>query len=112
MEKRKEDNRRKREASRAKKTEKAKRKKVQPPPQEDLDESDEDEEYNDDDDEINPNKCPKCSKMYDGNENQWVGCETCDRWFHKWCTDIEGANKMSNSELNELEWLCEYCTEE
>ncbi|KAJ8049116.1 hypothetical protein HOLleu_01712 [Holothuria leucospilota] len=111
VERKKEENKRKREASRAQKTEKSKRKKVQPPPQEHL--SDEDEYDNDEEEEeINPNKCPKCSRMYDSDENQWVGCETCDRWFHKSCTDIEGANKMSNSELNELEWLCEYCTEE
>ena len=37
---------------------------------------------------IDPSKCFVCSQKYDDEEaDDWVGCTSCDRWFHKLCTE-------------------------
>lgn len=39
--------------------------------------------------QINQNKCSSCSGNYvDGEEDRWVGCDGCPRWFHKDCVSV------------------------
>ncbi|PIK38131.1 hypothetical protein BSL78_25043, partial [Apostichopus japonicus] len=61
--------------------------------------------------EIDENMCAKCKKPYEDDDDNWIGCEFCERWFHKECTDIMDAAELSDTELSELEWQCDHCME-
>ena len=40
---------------------------------------------------IDDSKCSVCSEEFQiGDEDEWIGCDFCDRWFHKNC--VKGYN--------------------
>ena len=48
--------------------------------------------------------CGSCGQLYtDAESNYWVGCDTCDSWWHYWCV---GFTSMPSEEE---EWVCEFC---
>lgn len=60
--------------------------------------------------EIDENRCAKCKKRFRvGNERDWIGCEHCPRWYHKWCTDIMDVCNLSRAELADIDWICDRC---
>ena len=36
----------------------------------------------------------------------WVACDSCDRWFHAECTDIDADNFCN---LHNVDWVCNGC---
>ena len=36
----------------------------------------------------------------------WVACDSCDRWFHAECTDIDPDNFCN---LHNVDWVCNDC---
>ena len=37
----------------------------------------------------------------------WVGCESCDLWFHSMCV---GLGDRSERELEQIDYKCEVCS--
>ncbi|KAG0477595.1 hypothetical protein HPP92_012314 [Vanilla planifolia] len=59
------------------------------PPQKDYDESGEEEEE-EDDDEHGSTLCGACGDNY-ANDEFWICCDVCERWFHGKCVKITPA---------------------
>ena len=48
--------------------------------------------------------CGGCRQTYtDAESESWVGCDTCDSWWHYWCAGFESMPE------EEDEWVCELC---
>ncbi|KAL6964517.1 PHD finger protein ALFIN-LIKE 7 [Sarracenia purpurea var. burkii] len=60
--------------------------KMSPPPKEDDDSGEEDEE----DDEQGATLCGACGDNY-ANDEFWICCDVCERWFHGKCVKITPA---------------------
>ncbi|KAL6905478.1 hypothetical protein ACP4OV_003079 [Aristida adscensionis] len=56
------------------------------PPPKDEEESDEEEEQQDEEGAI----CGSCGQNY-GQDQFWIGCDLCDKWFHGKCVKITPA---------------------
>lgn len=79
-----------------------------------VEESDSEEEQviyasSDELEELNSNVCGAC----EGNEDwevgeKWIGCISCDRWFHKSCLSGR-VEAMSEEELKKLQFKCSFC---
>ena len=55
--------------------------------------------------------CAKCLTVFKGKEKETaIGCDTpyCRQWFHQGCIGID-ISGMSNKEIEETEFICEYC---
>ena len=35
----------------------------------------------------------------------WVGCDSCDRWFHQGCTELP-----KNTDVSSIDFICYHCT--
>ncbi|GFN86680.1 tigger transposable element-derived protein 6-like protein [Plakobranchus ocellatus] len=66
----------------------------------DQDESDEEPERN---------SCYVCGRRQD--YEGWVGCDTCDRWYHKRCCGArkKALLKMTTEELENFQFICVVC---
>ena len=42
----------------------------------------------------------------EGDEDQWMGCTGCDRWFHQQCVGYEG---LTQEQLEQIPFLCTEC---
>ncbi|PIK54125.1 hypothetical protein BSL78_08966 [Apostichopus japonicus] len=58
---------------------------------------------------VDENICDICEQCYRDDDDDWVGCEWCPRWFHKGCTDIADIHDMSEREIHSVEWFCHHC---
>ncbi|XP_057488482.1 PHD finger protein ALFIN-LIKE 7-like isoform X2 [Actinidia eriantha] len=63
--------------------------KMPPPPKEEDDDGEEEEEE-DDDDEQGATLCGACGDNY-ANDEFWICCDMCERWFHGKCVKITPA---------------------
>lgn len=113
-EERKAKNRREREEKRQQKQQekaaKAKQTKTKTPTREEPDEATDSSSSSSSEEEIDENRCSKCQKRFRvGNERDWIGCEHCPRWYHKWCTDIMDVHNLSRAELADIDWICDRC---
>ena len=46
--------------------------------------------------------CFNCGKVYvDGEEDSWVGCDTCYRWYHIWCAGFQS--------IPDGDFVCKIC---
>ncbi|XP_038904609.1 PHD finger protein Alfin1 isoform X1 [Benincasa hispida] len=61
--------------------------KMSPPPKEDEDSGDDEEEEEDDEQGAT---CGACGDNY-GNDEFWICCDVCERWFHGKCVKITPA---------------------
>lgn len=54
------------------------------------------------------NNCCVCSE--DSDKSGWIGCDKCERWYHKECarTD-EDLTLMDEADLESFPFICEYC---
>ncbi|KAK7484546.1 hypothetical protein BaRGS_00024178 [Batillaria attramentaria] len=55
------------------------------------------------DEEIDTNICSKCREDYDDLPDNWIGCSSCERWFHKYCIHIDVAD-LTDAEIEELDF--------
>ena len=44
-------------------------------------------------------------RLPEGDDEEWVACETCGKWFHKHCADIPDTAFCA-----EVSWECKDCT--
>ena len=44
---------------------------------------------------------PECHEREDDDEECWIGCDTCVRWFHYHCVGL--------SSIPDGFWSCPYC---
>ena len=60
---------------------------------------------------VNQDECACCDRPYNYRPSEWIGCDNCDRWYHKTvhCTGIGDIEHMSAEEVEELQFLCDYC---
>lgn len=54
----------------------------------------EEETYEDDDEEHSDTICGICEETYSMNEF-WIGCDSCERWYHGKCVKISAAKAQS-----------------
>ena len=113
-----EKERRKKERE-AKKLEKEKQKKGKKPPskkQSRVNESSSDEEqiilYLSSEDDIDVELEHKCYACH-GDEGweygeSWIGCNTCERWYHKDCLTLD-FDSMSQSDIDNFNFICIVC---
>ena len=48
--------------------------------------------------------CENCGQVYtDAESDSWIGCDTCETWWHYWCAGLQSMLS------EEDEWFCEYC---
>ena len=55
--------------------------------------------------------CTKCLTVFKGKDKETaIGCDTayCRQWFHRGCVDID-ISGMSEKEIAETEFICEFC---
>ena len=54
---------------------------------------------------IDENMCAKCHKTYKRHEvSMWIGCDSCERWYHKRCTDIMNVDDLTDSTVISMTW--------
>ena len=58
--------------------------------------------------EIDTNICSMCQDEYNDQPDEWIGCSSCERWFHKFCIHID-VTGYSDKEIEELDFICEFC---
>ena len=46
--------------------------------------------------------CPECAEHGSG---KWVSCDSCSRWYHVACVDVDNLDEISDSE-----WFCGSCS--
>ena len=48
--------------------------------------------------------CENCGQVYtDAESDSWIGCDTCETWWHYWCAGLQSMLS------EEDEWFCEHC---
>ena len=52
--------------------------------------------------------CTTC-KGTDGDPDDWLGCDNCGSWFHKWCVVDLAVLNMSEEALRQYEFKCSKC---
>ena len=50
-------------------------------------------------------KCISCNDT-SGKSSDWIGCSTCDKWFHRRCVYLDG---LSEENVKHLFWSCRLC---
>ena len=58
--------------------------------------------------EIDTNICSMCQAEYNDQPDEWIGCSSCERWFHKFCIHID-VTGYSDKEIEALDFICEFC---
>lgn len=53
--------------------------------------------------------CKRCKKLYH-EEEEWVGCDKCDGWFHRLCAGIKDDTKWNTLNTSEINWYCAACS--
>jgi hypothetical protein len=56
--------------------------------------------------EVDDAMCPKCGKSYKDDDNLWICCDGCNRWFDVQCTKVNKTELPENYYCDE----CEDCT--
>ncbi|XP_060578915.1 uncharacterized protein LOC132735898 [Ruditapes philippinarum] len=59
--------------------------------------------------DIKDTKCYACGVDFDGEYENWVSCHNCPRWLHRACVSTIDLISMSESELADLQFECDYC---
>ncbi|CAE1272267.1 unnamed protein product [Acanthosepion pharaonis] len=49
----------------------------------------------------------ECKRCGQSGGNNWIQCDICDSWYHTRCENITATLE----ELEEMEWLCSFCTQ-
>jgi flagellar biosynthesis GTPase FlhF len=54
--------------------------------------------------------CEKCCKQYDDdlNDEEWVECDYCDKWFHVKCTDLPVLDALDEN----VDFTCQTCQDD
>ena len=64
------------------------------------------------DDVVSGRGCANCVRgtpMWRYNDgSKWMGCNTCQKWFHKCCVD-ENYESLTEKEIKKLSFTCLYC---
>ncbi|MEW8544190.1 MAG: hypothetical protein AB2693_11710, partial [Candidatus Thiodiazotropha sp.] len=68
-----------------------------------------DDEMNDIDVRINSASCYACGQSYDNKVENWVMCNNCPRWLHRACVSTIDLLSMSEEDIADLEFECDYC---
>ena len=50
------------------------------------------------------NHCQKCGRKYMSSQKNWVGCDTCWRWWHFRC------GGLSSMPCETEQWMCPVCS--
>jgi len=52
-------------------------------------------------------RCPKCNAIFP-DRKQWIGCDSCDSWYHRTCASIK---KVQWDRLKKTDegWICPQC---
>jgi hypothetical protein len=50
-------------------------------------------------------KCPLCENVAMGENNEWIECDVCSRWFHLRCANAEDRRE----EFEREGWACILC---
>ncbi|XP_070204130.1 chromodomain-helicase-DNA-binding protein 1-like isoform X3 [Littorina saxatilis] len=58
--------------------------------------------------EIDTNICSMCQMEYNDRPGEWIGCSSCERWFHKICIQID-VTGYTDKEIEDLDFICEFC---
>ena len=57
---------------------------------------------------IDPDVCSVCS--FDVDNEGWIGCNYCERWFYKRCIDgIDDLLMLTDKEVKALDFKCKLC---
>ena len=51
---------------------------------------------------IDSDCCQECNKVYENDDQYWMGCDLCARWYHHYCVGF--------SSIPDGTWLCPHCT--
>lgn len=58
---------------------------------------------------ITDTKCYACGVDVDGEYENWMSCHNCPRWLHRACVSTIDLISMSESELADLQFECDFC---
>ncbi|XP_076465125.1 chromodomain-helicase-DNA-binding protein 1-like isoform X2 [Babylonia areolata] len=58
--------------------------------------------------EIDTNICSMCQAEYNDLPSEWIGCSSCERWFHKICIQID-VTGYTDKEIEALDFICVFC---
>ena len=58
--------------------------------------------------------CPLCKEGVDkyvsrAEDSKWVGCDTCDSWYHRECLEPDVRAKADLSTMLDSDWSCDIC---
>lgn len=67
-------------------------------------------EENDSDGSIDEELCAICfSNETKGDDYLWVGCDSCERWFHSKCTNDENLISIQLCDISKYKYVCSFC---
>ena len=77
---------------------------------ESSDENEENIPYMDSDDSLSSfdDGCPGCG-LTTGNKTDWVGCNSCPTWWHKWCAGEDDLVDMPYNQLVRFKFIFMLC---
>ncbi|KAL4240801.1 hypothetical protein ACF0H5_001589 [Mactra antiquata] len=68
-----------------------------------------DDELDDIDVNISKEQCYACEKKFTGDSSNWIMCHNCPRWLHRSCVSTIDLLSMSESEIADLQFECDFC---
>ena len=54
-------------------------------------------------------KCYSCDQAFDGDSENWITCHKCPRWLHRACVKTIDLLSLSECEIADLQFECDYC---
>lgn len=54
--------------------------------------------------------CQECQNN-DGDGDDWIGCDHCGAWYHKWCIEDTNVLLMPEEALREFNFHCKICNQ-
>lgn len=63
--------------------------------------------------EVDQDFCAACDKMfYEEDEVPWIGCSTCESWWHRYCCGLDDDEKWGHFSSEGVVWSCPVCNKE
>jgi hypothetical protein len=53
--------------------------------------------------------CYACDIPYDNKTDEWIMCHSSGRWLHRLCVKTIDLFSMTEGEIADLEFECDYC---
>ena len=50
-----------------------------------------------------------CRKCFTNKDDQWIQCDSCNKWFYRKCSEIRTAKWWSKFSKQNASWLCIEC---